>query len=236
MATMWLGVVTALCAPALSRGDVVTLKDGSTLKGRVLSLVNDTLTVRTTFGAEIRIERSKVELLSFGDSIAAPVTTGAVTPSMPAVTPAGAGRGGIAVTFLDRDLTSKIKAPARGDRDAFIAANAVEQLLIVDDVVAYSWRDTTMDKTIYNGPERVYKNDVKLEDFDVELPAGFHHAQLVIRSVGFDEFAGSFDSEPLDLVLNLDNVEVPAGKTVRVKVGVSRGRLRMSTPRLYRAE
>jgi hypothetical protein len=217
----------------IALGDVVQLRDGSTLKGRVVSLVGDTLAVRTTFGAEVRIARGRIALVSFTDSIDA-------APSGPVGTPgaagAPAGTGRIGVTFQDRELSSKITAPARGEKEALIQANAIEQTLIVDDIVVYSRRDTTMDKTIYNGPERQYKNDIKLEDFDVEMPAGFHHARLLIRNVGLDEFGEAFDPEPLDLLLNLDNLEIPAGKTVRVKVGITRGRLRMSKPSLFRAE
>jgi len=228
-----LAAVLAATVPVLSRGDVVRLKDGTILKGRVLSLVADTLTVRTTMG-DLRVERSKVLLVSFTDSLlaAAPVSS---TPASPATTTSGAP-GRIGVTFLDRDLSTKISAPARGDRDDYLAANAIEQTLIVDDVVVYTRRDTTMDKTIYNGPERVYKNDTKLEDFEVAIAPGFHHAQLIIRNVGADDYSESFDPEPLDMLLNLDNLDVPAGKTVRVKVGISRGKLRMSKPRLFRAE
>jgi hypothetical protein len=225
-------LVAGVFAPALTRGDVVLLKDGSTLKGRVLSLAADTLTMRTTFGAEVRVPRSKLAQVSFTDSLVVPVT-GGVAPA-PGRVPSGTGT--IAVTFADRGVSSKIAAKARGDQEPYLHANWIEMRLLVDDQVVYTQRDTTMDKVIYNGPERLYKNEIELEDFEVDVPAGPHHARIVVTNVGADDYAAAFDTEPLNMVLNLDNMEVPADRNVRVRVGIKRGKLRLGKPKLVRLD
>lgn len=231
-----LAIVAVVSAPVLTRGDVVLLKDGSTLKGRVLSLAADTLTIRTTFGAEVRVPRSKLAQVSFTDSLVAPATMTAPGGSALAPGKVPSGTGTIAVTFTNRGVSSKIAAKARGDQEPYVRANWIELRLVVDDEVVYTQRDTTMDKVIYKGPERLYKNDIELEDFEVAVPAGPHHARIVVTNVGAEEYAGAFDSEPLDLVLNLDNMNVPADRNVRVRVGIKRGKLRLGKPTLVRLD
>jgi len=231
-----LAVIAGVSAPVLTCGDVVLLKDGSTIKGRVVSLSTDTLTMRTTFGAEVRVPRSKLAQVSFTDSLIVPATLAAPGGAAPARGSAPSGTGTIAVTFADRGVSSKIAAKARGDQEAYKRANWIEMRLLVDDQVVYTQRDTTMDKVIYNGPERLYRNDIELEDFEVDVPAGPHHARIVVTNLGADDYAGSFDSEPLDLFLNLDNMMVPANRNVRVKVGITRGKLRLGKPKLVRLD
>jgi len=225
-------LVAGVFVPVLTRGDVVLLKDGSTLKGRVVSLAADTLTMRTTFGAEVRVPRSKLAQVSFTDSLIVPATSGSeLTPGR-----VPSGTGTIAVTFADRGVSSKIAAKARGDQEPYVRANWIEMRLVVDDQVVYTQRDTTMDKVIYNGPERLYKNDIELEDFEVEVPAGAHHARIVVTNLGAEDYAAAFDTEPLDLVLNLDNMEVPADRHIRIRVGIKRGKLRLGQPKLVRLD
>jgi hypothetical protein len=221
--------------PAAGRGDVVRLKDGSTLHGRVLALVSDTLVVRTTFGARIQVHRSQVELVSFTDSLPAPPAMGAARPTTP-VGSAGEGLGTIAVTFKDQKLSSKIDFRPHRNEEERRRANWIEQALLIDGRQVYSRMDTTMDKTIYNGPERRYKNTIELEDFSVRVAAGLHHAVLIVRNVGIDDYPDAFDGDPLDVALPLDNLRVDADRTYRVRVGIERGRFRMGKPTLYRLE
>jgi hypothetical protein len=217
--------------PVTGRGDVVRLKDGSTLKGTVVSLHGDTLIVRTSFGPELRVPRASVAVISFSDTLPPPPAPMAQRPAA-----AAGGTGRIAVMFADRDLSSKVVVVRGKDEARRLRANWIEQVLIVDDQVVYTAVDSTMDKTIYNGPERSYKNAIELEDFEVEVPAGMHHVSLVVRNRGGNDHADWFEDDPLDLVLPLDNTTITAGKTFRVKVGISRGRLRMGTPRFERVE
>jgi hypothetical protein len=231
-----LAVVTAavVALPAPGRGDVVRLKDGSTLKGRVLSLRGDTLTVRTSFGSDLRVPRASVAVISFSDTLAPPPAP--ASGSGAASAGQGGGTGQIAVMFKDRDLSSKVVVVRGKDEAQRLRANWIELVLVVDDQVVYTAVDSTMDKTIYNGPERVYKNDAELEDFEVELPAGMHHIAVVVRNRGGGDHDDWFDGEPLELMLPLDNTTITAGKTYRVKVGISRGRLRMGAPSFERIE
>jgi hypothetical protein len=220
--------------PAVGRGDVVRLKDGSTLRGRVLSLVRDTLTVRTSFGADVRIARSKIELVSFTDSVVTPHVSEETRP-MP-VPAKEDGIGEISVTFKDNKLSSKIGYRPHRDEEGHRRANWIEQTLIVDGVVVYSRVDSTMDKTIYQGPVRVLKNTIKLADFSVQVPAGMHHAVLVVRNVGIDDYEEAFDGDPLDVTLPLENIQVGADRVGKVRVGIERGRFRTGKPTFYREE
>ena len=72
--------------------------------------------------------------------------------------------------------------------------------------------------------------------FAVDVPAGFHHATLIVRNVGGEDYQDAFDGGPVDMKLDLDNVQVTAGRTLRVKVEVTRGKIRMGKARLKRVE
>lgn len=228
----WAVLAALVALPAVGRGDVVRLRDGSTIKGRVTAMVRDTVMVRTSFGADLRLARSEVALISFDDTLAVPQAAG--HPAQQA-TPAGPGR--IGVTFKDRGgLSSKIGVERGKDEAELLRANWIEVLFLVDDDVVYTAIDSTMDKTIYNGPVRTYKNSIELEDFAVEVTPGFHHAALLVRNVGGEDYAKAFEGDPLDVRLPLDNLQIAPERTLRVIVGIDRGRLRMGKPRFYREE
>jgi hypothetical protein len=99
----------------------------------------------------------------------------------------------------------------------------------------FSRIDSTMDKTIYNGPERLVKNTMELEDFSVELPAGLHHAELTVRNVGLGEYEDAFQ-ESVEMKLPLLNLQVFPNKSLHVKLSINRGKLRMGKPRFERVE
>jgi hypothetical protein len=226
-----LAALSLVSLPVSGRCDIVKLRDGSTLKGRVVSIVDDTLSVETGFGALLRVPRAAVILVSFTDSLPEKPTAPASVEPAP-----GSGTGRVAVTFVDDKVSSKIGVVRGRDRAARLRANSIELRLSADGRVVHTWVDSTMDKTIYNGPERVYKNTAELEDFEVELPAGLHHLELVVRNTGYEEYADAFDGDPLQMTLPLDNIQVVADRSVRIKVGISRGLLRMGEPHFHREE
>jgi hypothetical protein len=84
-----------------------------------------------------------------------------------------------------------------------------------------------MDKRIYQGHTTVMKNNVELTDFGVDVPAGLHHARLVVRNTGDVTHRKFFVPEPLDKVLAIDNLELTAGEIYRVHVRISKGDLKL---------
>lgn len=223
----WL-VVAAVLVPALASGDVVRLVDGSTLRGRVVSLGADTLVVRATFGSEVRIPRDQIRWIGFGDSLAVPQAPAAGAGQAKAA----GGDGHISVTFLKRGLSSRVVVDRHKDREAHLRANWIIERFLVDGKEVFSCTDSTMDKTIYDGPDRVYKNSMDLKDFSVAVPAGMHQCMLIVENAGKDQFRKDFDPEPLSIELHVDNVVVTAGKVRRVTVDVSHGLLRLGQPHL----
>jgi hypothetical protein len=232
LALVWLAL---LLIPAWATGEVVRLRDGSTLKGKLVRVDGDTLTVRLSIGAAVKVHRAQVESIVFSDSVVvapSPTASGAAAVAVPE--PAGAG--GVAIAFKDRGLSSKIVIEKKKDWDAHVRSNAIVVEFFVDGRLAYTAADTTTDKTIYNGHERVLKNDVKLEDFTVEVPSGVRQCSLVIRNADPDTFRKAFDPEPLKLVLAFDELAIRPGATTRIDVGIDRGTMRLANPKLYRVD
>jgi hypothetical protein len=225
----------AALAAATAPGEVVRLRDASTLKGRLVRVDGDTLTFRTSFGA-VRIARSQIASIAFDDS-----TGAALAPALPAAGGAGpaydaGAKGTIEVVFKDRELSSKIAIDKKKLWDEHVAANQIVLEFLVDGRVAHAAVDSTIDKRIYQGHTTVLKNETELADFAVEVPAGLRHAKLVVRNADPDTFRGDFEPEPLNLVLSFENLDVRAGEIIRLDVGIGKGKLKMGRPRLYRAE
>ncbi len=225
-------VALAVLLPAMVPGEVVRLKDGSTLKGRLLRVDGDSLTIRLSVGVPIKVHRNAVESIVFSDSI--PPSPAAV----PAVAGAGpadpAGVGTVSIKFEDRNVSSKITVDKKKHWDEKVASNAIVVQFVVDGAVKYTAIDTTTDKTIYHGHDKQLKNDAELADFDIEVPAGARRCKLVVRNQDPDTFRDSFDPAPINAVLDLGEVYVRPGGLVRVDVQIDKGFLRTSSPKLER--
>jgi hypothetical protein len=236
MGFVWGVAVLALTLPAVVPGEVVRLKDGSTLKGKLVRLEGDTLTVRLNMGAPIKVHRSLVEWIAFSDSASVPIggaVVAAPAGAAPVTTPAGTGT--ILVKFEDRNVTSKITIDKKQHWDEKMRSNHILVEFVVDGQIAYSAVDSTMDKTIYKGVEKEIKNDAEFADFEVSVPAGRHRCSLVVRNRDVDTFRESFDPAPISTVLDFDEITIDAGGIVRLDIKMDKGFLKTSSPKLYRA-
>jgi len=235
----WAILATLLLIPALTMGDTVYLTDGSSLKGKVLSFANDTLLFNSTFG-DVKIPRESIASIAFGDSASAPPGAGvgaaAAVGAGALVAGAEPDSGNDVVTFKDRKLSSKIKVTKGKDQEGHFHANAILQVLLVNGDTAWVYTDTTMDKTIYKGPDRHYKNDVMLEDIYVRVPTGVHALALVVYNRGELEYQDRFDGKPLHMEYTIGDVRVDANSERRVTMGISRGKLSMGKPRFQKLE
>ncbi len=235
MLALVLVLVAGAFAGALA--DTVYLRDGTVLKGRVLWMRADSLAVRTGFGATLRIARTHVARVVVGDS------PGAAAQAAPE--PRAAGRGAavspgdssrLVITFKDRELSSRIDVDRGRDRAAKLAAVRAIQLVLVDGDTAWARIDSTIDKVVYRGPVRGYRNTIRLKDVDVRVPAGRHQVSLVVRNLGSTEWADAFEPRPIDLEIGLGEIDFRPGAAARFHVGIRRGKLRLGRPELYVVE
>lgn len=229
-------LVMGALLPVAVPGEVVRLKDGSTLKGRLVRVEGDSLSIRLNLGSTVKVSRSLIESIVFSDSIAAdPVRPAAGAVAAPATQAVPAGVGTIEVKFEDRNVSSKITIDKKKNWDAKVLSNHIVVEFIVDGVVAYTAVDTTTDKTIYLGHEKQLKNEAELADFTVEVPSGPHRCSLVLRNQDPDTFRADFDPAPLNAVLDLDELVIRPGGFARVDVRIDKGALRMSSPKLFQS-
>lgn len=225
-------VLLGALLPAAVPGEVVRLKDGSTLKGRLVRVEGDTLSVRLDLGSQIKIYRALIESIVFSDSLIVDPARPAVSVVVPA---APTGVGVIAVKFEDREVSSKITIDKKKNWDAKVRSNNIVVEFIVDGVVAYTAIDTTTDKTIYLGQDKQLKNVAELKDFTVQVAAGSHRCELVVRNRDPDTYRQDFDPAPLNAVLDLNEVTIKPGGIQRVDVRIDKGMLRTGSPKLYQS-
>jgi len=231
MSVRWLRwlCLLAVVLPAAAPGEVVKLKDQSTVRGRLVEVAGDTLVFKTSFGT-LRFHRDQVVSIVFDDSAQAVVL---LPPAVSApVQAAPVGKGRIEVVFKDRQLSSKIAIQLKKDWDAHVRSNHIVVELLVDGVSAYSYTDTTMDKTIHKGHTTILKNDIDLKDFGVDVPSGLHNAKLVVYNRDTTTYRADFDPEPIDMVVPFDNIEIRPGEVYRLDLAITKGKLKMGQSRL----
>jgi hypothetical protein len=234
----WAILAALLLIPALTVGDTVYLTDGSSLKGRVRAYANDTLVFNSTFG-DVKIPRGHITAIVIGDSTWKPpagagVGGGAAAAAL--VAGAAADSGDIVVTFNDSKLSSKIKVRKKKDLEGHLRANTILQVLLVNGDTAWVYADTTMDKTIYQGPDRSYKNTIQLQDAMVRVPVGVHSVSILVYNLGEETYAERFDGKPLHMEYAIGDLRVDKDSERRVNMAISKGKLSMGKPRFVKLD
>jgi len=222
--------LAALVVPAILQGEILYLKDGSEVKGKVVSFEGDTLVFAPSFGGRITVHRRDILRLVLDES-------GAPEPA-PAGKPAKLeGPGTISVVFKNDKVNSKIAVTkkTKGIESAIERANWIQQLLIVGSDTVYARIDTTTDKKIYKGHEKELKNTMRLEDIKVTVDAGVHQCFVVVRNLGVEEYESEFREGPLDMVLEFSTVGVYTNQTTTLQVGIAKGFMRMGSPKFVDA-
>jgi hypothetical protein len=229
---VWACVAALFTLPAALLGEVLVLKDGSEIKGKVVGFAGDTLTFEPSFGGRIRVHRDDIVEILFDE------TKQPAAEKISARSAGGDEPGVVSITFKDDKLTSKtIVTNKTKSREAeIIRANWIEQMLIVGRDTVYSRVDTTLDKTIYKGHEKQFKNTIRLEDMKATVPAGVHRCVVIVRNLGANTHEDAFDEGPLDLFLEFETVSVYADQTSSLRVGIKKGFMKTGKPKLYQVE
>jgi hypothetical protein len=233
-------VALCLCAlalfsmPVLVASEVLHLKDGSTLKGKVVSFVADTLVFEPSVGGRMRIPKSEIVRIVYGESDA----LGSGEPAIDPASGASAGPGRLSIVFKDRDLSSKIAIPhnRRDRKTEFLRANWIAEYVLVGPDTVFARVDSTIEKTIYEGHDRVYKNSIELTDIDTSLVAGVYRCVIGVRNTSRSEHEAYFTEGPLNMRLIMEPVPIYAGRTTTVEVGVKHGFMRLRSPTFYRIQ
>jgi hypothetical protein len=217
--------------PAILQSAILYLKDGSELRGEVVSFEGDTLVFAPSFGGRLNIYRGDILRLVFDEADD--------RGPGPAAKPAEqSGSGWVSVVFKDDKVTSKIAITNKTkSRETELArANSIQQLLIVGADTVFSRVDTTTDKTVYKGHEKELKNTIRLEDMKGKVEAGVYSCRVVVRNIGAEFYEREFREGPLDLVLEYETVTVQPNRTTTLRVGISKGFMRMGRPKLVQIE
>jgi len=214
--------------PALIQGEVLLLKDGSEIQGRLVKFVNDTLFFETSFGALIEVPREKVARLSFDGAPAIPqASVGAV------VTPTSTSPGTVSVNFDNVKLSSKITVHRNKNQAELLRANWIECVVYVGSKLVYTEIDSIMDKTVREGPDTRYLNDMRPSSIKVAVDPGTTQLRLFVRNPteGATQFAKSFPDGPLSKTLLVDPVTINSNHTRELVIAVKR-KAKMGSPQL----
>ena len=230
--TRMLLIMLVLAVPYMIQADTIYLLDGSTLVGTLEKIDGDTLYVKPSFGGTIKLSKQLIWKIQFSDT-APPgqAQTGGGSAVMPGFT--STEPGSLLVKFNNLTISNKINVYRGRDYEGHERANTIEAVLIVDGQTVSTYVDSTTDKVIRKGVDTHLKNTIQLKDFRVELPAGPHGCQILIRNPDYPEYEKAFVNARLDLKLEIGDVIIyPARKAV-VPVGLKKGFLKMGKPSLY---
>jgi hypothetical protein len=211
--------------PALIRGEVLYLKDGSSIQGKLLRLVNDTLYFETSFGSEVRVPRDQVARVEFSPStVPSPVATHVPFQSELA--------GTVLVNFEKFKVSSRVSVHRDKEKAAILRANAIECALYLGSVKAFSTVDSVADEEIREGPDTVYRNDMTPARIKVAVAPGSYQCRLFLRNVARAEEAEYFVGDPLEKDLLVENVKILPGETTQLRVGMKR-KMKIGSAQLF---
>jgi len=220
-----LAIVLAIAIPVVIQGEVIYLKDGSAMRGKVIKLTTDSVYFETSFGSRVWLPREKIDRIDFGDSVRVNA------PAGPAAQASGIGM--LALRFKDDKVTSKISIHLKNGWDEHVRANWIVQTLTVGRETLFTYVDTTMDKTIRQGSDTEIKNNARLQDILIEVPSGTYNCMLTVRNAGGDEFDSAF-VDRVDMTMVIDNVEIVPDRTTTIEVGIKKsGFLKMGGKSMY---
>lgn len=200
--------------PVLAMGDVIYLKDGSRIKGRVVELVRDTLTIETTFGSRLKVARSEVVSVDFVEGVER------VTPTSPPEVEQVSDAPGTLLVYFDKfELTSRISVHRDKDRQGHERANAIDQVLMVNGEIAWTYTDSVTDKVIHKGVETVLKNDFTPHPMRVVAPIGKHRCTIQIANTYEGDYNDRF-VDKIDKKIHIDLVAITPRETTVIRLGL----------------
>ncbi|MFH1756355.1 MAG: hypothetical protein ABIA59_11705, partial [Candidatus Latescibacterota bacterium] len=141
--------------------------------------------------------------------------------------------GSLIVSFDGISISNKIIVHRKRDYEGHERANAIKSALIVDGLEVASYVDSTTDKVYREGPDTHLKNTIDMKNFRVALEAGPHSCLIIIENMGAAEYRNEFESTPLELSVNVDNVIIYSKRNTTVEIGKKRGAFRLGAPNLF---
>lgn len=206
-------MLVILAIPILALGEVIYLKDGTSIRGKITDVRSDTLYVDTEYG-RVRIPKSKVLRIDYSEAGDQPAP-----PRPDTLQHQSADPGTLSVSFDRISFTSRIVVDWRADRAEYEVANAIEQRVIIDGVVRHTVRDTVTDKIVYRGTEVVLRNDMQPAAFKIGLPPGSYKCRVQFLTVRGTDDKYEYQDEPVDETLGLGVVDIEPTKITDFRVG-----------------
>jgi hypothetical protein len=224
-------ICLAVFLPGILRGEVLYLKDGSSIHGKLLRLLDDTLYFETSFGSQVRVPRDHVARLEFS-----PGVPGAYGSNPTTTVPFQSELAGtVLVSFEKFKVTSRVTVHRDKNKDAILRANAIECAVYMGSVKTFSAIDSVNDDEIREGPETTYRNDMVPKGIKVAVAPGSYQFRLYLRNVARVEDEGFFVGDPLRKDLLVENMKVLPGETTQLRVGMKR-KMKLGTPQLFAFE
>jgi hypothetical protein len=193
----------------------------------------DTIYFQPSFGSEpLPFHKASVWRIQFDDAEKpSQGMTRVDQPSTPAMNPAEPGS--LIVAFGELDISNKIVVHRKRNYEELERANAIRSALIVDGLEVASVIDSTTDKVYREGPDTYLKNTIRMNDFRVKLDSGPHSCLILIENLGASAYKKHFESTPLELSLNVENVVIYPKRSTTIEIGQKRGTFKLGKPKLY---
>ena len=141
--------------------------------------------------------------------------------------------GSLRVNFHNVSLSSKISVHRDRDLKGHERANLIEVVLLVDGIKVYSAADSTTDKVVMNGPDRILKNTIRPGEIRVGLDVGRRDCRIIIQNPAPGEYRDRFIQGPILEELDLGGVTIRSGEWTGVNVGRRRKKMGLAGSELY---
>ena len=207
-ATLWALLVLSMSLPVrpLQGQEIIALRDGTSITGKLVRVSGDTLFLSTSFSDELPVLRSLVVSIEFEPGIDFQTE---VSP------PAGKSAESAKLTLIvtGPKLTTSIRYRKSGDREDACEANRIVFRITANDKVVYEETDDRMDDEIRSEGWTILKNHFEFGRYEASLPAGKYQITLFIGNDMANAYRGQLSSGAISISRTKEEVELFQGGT-----------------------
>lgn len=160
----------------------VILKDGSVLRGQVLSMDDDALVMATDYTEALKIPRDQVARIVLAGSDGPATPAGDPNAGMPEVVAKPTGRGTLEIALKGDAVRSSTRFKKRGDRERAAQMNTIHFKVFMDGELIYHDQDDTIEKEIRERGWVFMRNKHHFPPAVIDMPAGKHTILVVISN------------------------------------------------------
>lgn len=208
-----------LTAPEVTRAEIIYLRDGSQLVGRVLGWEGDSLLVETRFSPRpLRLHRDEISKISMDETAPRESIPRKEIETEPSLESGPVDSGIVHLVITGSELYSRVRYRRKPHREKAIAINKIYMRVFVNGSRVYEEVDSVMDKQMQRGGETEVRNIFKRSDYRIPAPEGTITFRVFVGNEDLSENEYRGGKDILATQVEIPDLRVDSGEETLVKL------------------